>query len=288
MTVQCGATEFSWLPGFSRHTWPTAADDRRGSHLFYASHKRGSSDHPPRAWPTPRLPRDRPAGRAGVQRVAPAADTRTPGGSGGQAASAPAVSGVGAGSFGANRRTAGAPEAAGARRARAAATGRARRTHGLTDRRTPRDGDWGGGPQSPAPKARAQAPPGGSKPAGEGATAQPGLRGRVFSGRPGRHPRSVSPATRGPSRRPAFLHGFWSLPLAVLLAPPPRPPGCQGNPSDACRGQEALGGAAAAPRARPLGAREQLTMEPQSKGAGAGGPGPPGNEGGRPARGRRL
>lgn len=77
MTVQCGATEFCWLPGFSRHTWPTAAADRRGSHLFNASHKCGRSDHPARAWPTPRLPRDRPAGRAGAQRVAPAADTRT-------------------------------------------------------------------------------------------------------------------------------------------------------------------------------------------------------------------
>lgn len=81
----------------------------------------------------------------------------------------------------------------------------------------------------------------------------------------GRDPRSglgdsLQPATR---RHPPWVprqrarpgpRGFWFLPVAVALAPPlPRPPRCQDNPSDACRGGEALRGAEAAPEARPTG-----------------------------------
>lgn len=157
MTVQCGATEFSWVSGFNTHLAHCRRRQKRLSRLLYAFHKCGTSDHPPRAWPTPRLPRDRPARRAGVQWVAPAADTRTPGGRGGEAASAPAVSRVGVGSSGVNWRAGGpSPEAAGARRAGAAATGAprpptrpSRRPAGLYLQRRP---------PSPRREARARPP----------------------------------------------------------------------------------------------------------------------------------
>lgn len=66
-----------------------------------------------------------------------------------------------------------------------------------------------------------------------------------------------------PSAAPRFHVTFWSLPLAVRRAPPGPVRGCQGNPSDACHGGQALGGRRRQGSAR--GAREQLTMEPHSK-----------------------
>lgn len=116
----------------------------------------------------------------------------------------------------------------------------ARRTH----RRTPQAGDRG--PAGARPEGRAQA--------------APRARGPPARARPPDQPSGprVLPATRPPPspgshRRRARLRarprtrGFWSLRLAVRLAPPPLPPRCQGNPSDACPGPEALGGAEAAP-----------------------------------------
>lgn len=152
------------------------------------------------------------------------------------------------------------------------------RTDGPADRRAPRVGD--GGPAGPHPEGAGTGSAGGARATREGATARAGLWGResaagdraaTLARRPGdaRALALVRVAARllvPPSRRPSLL----------LL---PRPPRCQGNPRDAGPGGEVLGGAAAAPGARPVAAWEQLTMEPQSKaaaaGAGAGADGPP-------------
>lgn len=322
MTVQCGATEFSRVSGFRRRIWPSAAADRRGFLLLYgppinaarATTLRGPGRRPgcrgiallgglgcKGSLPSPtRGLREVVAGRrplpgpfrgsgpgrprpTGGQRGSPRRRGRAEPGRPQQVrrgrppappAARPAFTCSGGSRVRGGRPGPGRPSPPGRPSSPDARTG------GPTDA----SGRRRGAPTGPRPKGPGSGLAGGATAAGEDATARPGLRDRVFSRRPGHHPRSQSPATRGPSRSPAFPRGFWSLPLAVLLAPPPRPPGCQGNPSDACRGREALGGAAAAPGARPLGAREQLTMEPQSKGAGPGGPEPPGSRGAPRAR----
>lgn len=328
MTVQCGATECSRVSGFRRRIWPTAADRRgflllseppinaarattlpgpgrrpgcRGIALLGGLGCEGSLPPPTRglrevvAGRRPLLGPFRGSGRGrprptGGQRGSPRRRGRAEPGRPQQVRRgrlpAPPAARPAFTCSGGSRVRGGRPGPD-----RPSPPGRPSSPDARTGGPTDASGRRRRGARAPAPKARAQAPAGGARAAGEAATARPGLRDRVFSRRPGHHPRSQSPATRGPSRSPAFPRGFWSLPLAVLLAPPPRPPGCQGNPSDACRGREALGGAAAAPGgaaaapgARPLGAREQLTMEPQSKGVGPGGPEPPGSRGAPRAR----
>lgn len=303
-----GAKEFSRVSGFKGHSWPAAAC-RGGSHLLRAALKAAGVTPPPRAGPTPPGARA-PGSEGGCARVRSSRRDAAPR-CGEEAAVSGSVSEEPEGSSGATARQ--GPRG-GRNRCASAALPPSRRRPGLyllrpqprpgteaqarppfpaaqaelagrTDRRT--GGPTGasgrdGGPAGPHPEGAGTGSAGGARATREGATAQAGLWGResaagdraaTLARRPGdaRALALVRVAARllvPPSRRPSLL----------LL---PRPPRCQGNPRDAGPGGEVLGGAAAAPGARPVAAWEQLTMEPQSKaaaagaGAGAGAGGPP-------------
>ncbi|XP_036683690.1 fibronectin type 3 and ankyrin repeat domains protein 1 isoform X2 [Balaenoptera musculus] len=100
--------------------------------------------------------------------------------------------------------------------------------HGPTDRRTPRVAD--GGPAGPQPKARAPAPPGARRPPGRARPPDQASGAESLQPATPPPPSLGASATRGSSRPPALPRGFWSLPLAVLLAPPPPPSGLSGQP----------------------------------------------------------
>ena len=261
--MQCGVKEFSRVSGYKGHTRPTA-DDRRGSHLLHASRKCDTSDptlpsqggagaqapkpHPRGRGPllgglvcTGSLPAPRRgSGKSGGRPPPPERFTSrggvVPGQRAGRGPQAAATGAPGPPTRPSRRRArplpaAAAPESGEGGSGPAAlprGAGRARRMHGPTDRRTPRVAD--GGLAGPQPKARAPAPPGARRPPGRARPPDQASGAESLQPATPPPPSLGAPATRGSSRPPALPRGFWSLPLAVLLAPPPPPSGLSGQP----------------------------------------------------------
>lgn len=223
---------------------------------------------------TPRPPRGPPAGRAGRRPAPPAGPGSDSGGSGGEAACAPGVSPRGRG--------AGTPSGGGRAEPR-----RPQQVRGAghylqrlrVGARVPGPGPAAGpsgGPSSPGASGQRRGRAGPGARIGPGASGTRGPPGR----RDPRSARAASPAGDPPPpgselRRRAVLapRGVWTLPLAVLPAPPPvaRATGRRRPRSRGVR----RGGAGLGPRIR-----EQLGMEPPGKGPAAGG----GEAGGAPRR----
>lgn len=296
--MQCGAKEFSRVSGYKGHTRPTA-DDRRGSHLLHASRKCDTSD------PTLRsqggagvqAPKPHPRGRGpllgGLVCTGSLPAPRRCYGRLGEAASSGAFYESGQGRPGP---TGGQGAPSGRNRCARAAhpplpppgptftcSGGSRVRGGRLrpGRPTPR-----GRPNSPDARTdgptdalgrrrRASRPPaegpgtgpnGGAKAAREGAIARSGLTGKESSAGDPAATLARYPCDARSSRPPALPRGFWSLPLAVLLAPPPPPSGLSGQPERrrpwrkgfrrGCGGGGAGGPARGAPGAADHGAPE--------------------------------